>query len=100
MKASEYEFLMSILTKIDTLREGMISYAYLSGNAPMTYTWWEIACSDINMYLNDSRFKALTKAWHKAGKARGMKIIFVACTPSEEKLSKLLENDNLLMNVN
>jgi hypothetical protein len=41
----------------------------------------------------------LSNAWYKAGKALGVKIIFAYAEPIEEKLEKLLNEDNLYINV-
>ena len=86
-------FILSILKKIEESWPGVICYAYKTGNAPMTHVWWEVSVSD-------KRFKTLTNAWHKAAKAQGHKIIFVCgWKPTEEKLVKLAEEDNLILNV-
>jgi len=93
-------FILSILKKVESMKEGVVAYSYKTGNAPMTHVWWEISVSDFDLYMNDKRFKALSNAWHKAAKAKGHKIIFVCgCIPTEEKLVKLMEEDNLILNV-
>ncbi len=93
-------FILSILKKVESMKEGVIAYAYKTGNAPMTHTWWEISVSDFDLYMNDKRFKTLTNAWHKAGVAMGHKIIFVCgWIPTEEKLVKLAEENNLILNI-
>lgn len=93
-------FILSILKKVESLKDGVIAYGYKSGNEPMTHTWWEISVSDFDLYMNDKRFKNLSKAWHAAAKQQGHKIIFVCgWMPTEEKLAKLAEKDNLILNV-
>lgn len=93
-------FILSILKKVESLKDGVVAYAYKSGNVPMTYTWWEISVSDFDLYMNDKRFKSLSKAWSKAAKAQGHKIIFVCgWMPTEEKLVKLAEEENLILNI-
>lgn len=93
-------FILSILKKVEGMKEGVIAYAYKTGNAPMTHTWWEISVSDFDLYMNDKRFKTLSAAWRKAAKAQGEKIIFVCgWMPTEEKLAKLADEDNLILNV-
>lgn len=93
-------FILSILKKVESLKDGVIAYAYKSGNVPMTHTWWEISVSDFDLYMNDKRFKSLSNAWHKAAKAQGHKIIFVCgWMPTEEKLAKLAEEENLILNI-
>lgn len=91
-------FILSIIRKIEALREGVVAYGYKTGNSSMTHTWYEIACSDLDMYLGDERFSKLMRAWHKAAKSKGFKLIFVSCNPDEKKLVKLMEENNLLIN--
>ena len=93
------EFIMSIIRKIESLKEGVIAYAYKDGNENMTHTWYCVCLSDYEMYMNDKRFKALSKAWHTAGKAFGIKVIFAYCNPLEEKMGKLQYDGNLFLNV-
>lgn len=82
------------------MKEGVVAYSYKDGNAPMTHVWWTISVSDFDLYMNDKRFKTLTKAWHKAANAQGEKISFVCgWMPTEEKLVKLANEDNLILNV-
>ena len=93
-------FILSILKKVESMKEGVVAYSYKIGNAPMTHVCWEISVSDFDLYMNDKRFKTLSNAWHKAAKAKGHKIIFVCgWMPTEEKLVKLMEEDNLILNV-
>lgn len=92
--------ILSILKKVESMQDGLIAYAYKTGNEPMTHTWWEISVSDFEFYMHDKRFKALSSAWHEAAKAQGEKLIFVCgWKPTEEKLVKLAEEDNLILNV-
>lgn len=93
------ELLLGICRKIETLKEGVIAFAYLDGNENKSHTWYCVCLNDYEMYTKDKRFIALSNAWRKAGKALGVKIIFACCYPSEEKLGKLLEEENLWMNV-
>lgn len=94
------KFILNILKKIESLQDGIIAYAYKTGNVPMTHTWWEISVSNYELYMHDKRFKTLKNAWHKAALAQGHKIIFVCgCIPTEERLSKLADEDNLILNI-
>lgn len=92
-------FILNILRKVESLKEGVIAYAYLDGNEPMTHTWYCVCLNDYEMYTTDKRFKALSKAWHTAAKAIGIKVIFAYCQPSEERLESLANADNLFLNV-
>lgn len=92
-------FLLNILRKIESLKEGVIAYAYLDGNEKRTHTWYCVCLNDYDMYVNDKRLKALTNAWHTAAKALGIKVVFAYCNPLEEKLETLLNSGNLFLNV-
>ena len=93
-------FLLSVVKKIESLKDGIISYGCLTGNIDMTYTWWQISVSDYDLYMHDERFKRLSRAWYKAALAKGFKLIFVCgWVPSEEKLLKLAEEDNLILSI-
>nr|DAY08609.1 MAG TPA: hypothetical protein [Caudoviricetes sp.] len=85
----------AILTKVDSLREGIVSYAYWKDDLRC----YCVCLSDYEVYTNDKRFRVLSNAWYKAGKALGVKIIFAYAEPIEEKLEKLLNEDNLYINV-
>lgn len=91
---SKESFILSIVKKIESLKEDTVAYGY------KTDKWWEISVSDFNLYMNDERFKRLSNAWHKAAKAKGFKLIFVCgWVPSEQKLLELAESDNLILNI-
>lgn len=93
-------FILNIIKKVESLREGLIAYGYLTGNGPMTFTYWEIAVSDYEFYMKDKRFKALCKAWYQAAKSRGFTLVFVCgWIPKEKVLLELAEKDNLILNV-
>ena len=88
-------FILSILRKVESLKEGVIAYAYKSESG-----WWEISISDFELYMNDKRFKKLSTAWRTAAKAQKEKIIFVCgWMPTEEKLVRLSEDDNLIIDI-
>lgn len=91
-------FILNIIRKIESLDDSVIAYAYQESNESKTHTWWEIACDNVDMYLKDERFKMLKEACYKTVGSQGVKIIFVACEAKEEKLIKLLEENNLLIN--
>lgn len=87
------KFISSILKKIESLKQGIIAYAYFDSN------WYWICLNDFDFYMNDKKFKILAKAWDTAGKALGIKIIFAYCKPKEEFLVKLANDDNLFLNM-
>ena len=88
-------FVLSILKKIESLKEGVISYSTFSKDG-----YYEISVSDFDMYMKDKRFKILTTAWHKASLALGFKIVFVCgWIPTEKKLVELSEQNNLILNI-
>jgi len=93
-------FILKILKNIEETWPEVVCYAYKTGNAMMTYVWWEVSVSDFELYMHDKRFKTLINAWYKAAKVQGHKIIFVCdWKPTEEKLVKLAEDDNLILSV-
>lgn len=101
MKISQnnYNFLKAVLRKIEEMKDGVVAWAYFTGNVPMTNTWWEVAVSDYDLY-QDRRLKSYMNAWHKIGRKRGIKIVFVCgWMPKEKKLAELAQADNLIMNI-
>lgn len=94
------KLLLNIVRKIESLKDGVIAYAYRSGNATMTFQYWEVSVSDFDLYMNDKHFKMLCEAWRKAAEAKGEKLIFVCgWVPTEEKLLELANNDNLIIDI-
>lgn len=94
------KFILSVLKKIESLKDGVIAYAYKTGNATMTHTWWEVSVSDFDLYMNDKRFKNLSNAWHKAAIVHNVRLVFVCgWVPTEERLSKLADENNLILNI-
>lgn len=94
------KLLLNIVCKIESLKDGVIAYAYRNGNATMTFQHWEVSVSDFDLYMNDKHFKTLCEAWRKAAEAKGEKLIFVCgWVPTEEKLLELANNDNLIMDI-
>lgn len=93
-------FLLSVVKKIESLKEGVICYAYKTGNESMNNAWWEVSISDFDLYQKDSRLKALSNAWRKAANSQGFKIVFVCgWSPTEKRLVDLAEKDNLILNI-
>lgn len=90
-------FIYSVLTKCESLREGLIAYAHEESNISGTHKWMEVCVSDLDLYMHDQRFKALTRAWHKAAAKMGFRLVFCYCNPKEKKLLELAEADNLIM---
>lgn len=87
------KFIYSIIRKIESLKQGIIAYAYKD-----EICYW-ICLNDFDFYTSDKRFRTLSDAWHKAAKALGIDITFVYCEPKEDALAKLAEEDNLFLNV-
>lgn len=93
------KFIQSVLAKCESLRDGVIAYAYQQSNMSGTHRWIEICVSDLDLYFNDQRFKALTRAWHTVALKKGFKLIFCYCCPKEKKIEELAEKGNLIMNI-
>lgn len=88
-------FLLGILRTVDGMKDGIISYCYKDSDMKC----YCICLNCYDLYTSDKRFKALSEAWHKAANSLGIKIAFFYCTAIEEKLAKLLEQDNLLFHL-
>ena len=92
-------FIFEIVRKTESLRDGLIAYAYAERAVPSAPEIWWICVSDYDFYREDQRFKVLCKAWHKAARARGINLSIVYCNPLEKKLNQLSNDDNLILNV-
>ena len=92
-------FIRGVLAKCESLRNGVVAYAHEEKNSTGTYRWTEVCVSDLDMYFNDQRFKALTRAWHTVALKKRFKLIFCYCNPKEKRLAELAEKDNLIMNI-
>lgn len=90
-------FILSILKKLEDTYPGLIAFAYVDGGGGRK--WWMVCLSDFDVYFHDKRFQVLKKAWHKAGAARGMNIVFCNWRPIEKNLVKLANEENLLLNL-
>jgi len=97
MKGSD--FVQGIISKIESMNKSVIAFAYTNGNVTGTHKWWEICIDDYDMYSKDTRYKTLKNAWHKAARARNIKLLFCYRKPDEKMLTKLMEENSLLMNV-
>lgn len=90
-------FILSVIQKIDKL--GVISWGFQQSNSTGTFKWWTIGMNDYDIYKSDIRFQNLASAYRKIARKRGIKLIFVYQNATEEILSKLLNEENLLMDV-
>ena len=93
------KFIQAVLAKCESLRPGVIAYAYQNANVGGTYSWMEICVSDLDMYFNDARFRALRRAWVKVAEKQRFKLVFCCCSPKEKRLAELAQNGNLIMNI-
>lgn len=85
------KFIFSIISKLESLRQGIISFAYYDSGI-----YW-VCVNDYDLYMNDEKFKLLRNTWYVAGKALGIKTIFIFKEPTEEFLLKLADMDNLFL---
>lgn len=93
-------FILNILSKIEKIWPDVICYSYRVSNPSKTHFWWEVSVSNFEVYMENKRFKNLSKAWRKAAEIRGFKIIFICgWIPTEDKLIKLANEDNLIINL-
>lgn len=93
------KFIRGVLAKCESLRPGVIAYAYQNGNVSKTHVWMEVCVSDLDMYFRDERFRKLTQVWYRVAARMGLGLIFCYCNPKEEKLASLAEQNNLIMNI-
>lgn len=62
--------------------------------------WLEVSVSQFEFYMHDEKFKACKDKWGKVFEKMGLKLIFVCgWMPTEEKLVKLSEENNLILNI-
>jgi len=89
---------LSILQKIESLKEGVICIAHEDYYPDGSLRWYWIAVNDYAFYAQDKRFKTFSKAYHKAAKAKGINVAFCYCSMSEDYLLRLANENNLIMN--
>ena len=92
-------FIFDIVRKTESLRDGIVAYAYAEQSVPSAPEIWWVCVSDYNFYLEDQRFRALCNAWHKVAKARGINLSITYCNPMEKRLNQLANADNLILNI-
>ena len=92
-------FLLSVLVKIESLKEGIICISHSDQYPDGSLRWHWIAVNDYELYAHDKRFKTFSAAYRKAAQARGLKLVFCYSTMSEENLLKLANENDLLMNI-
>lgn len=94
------KLILTIIKQIERLDPTLFVYGYQNSNLPHSNTWYEISVSDYEFYMNDERFKSLEKKWGKIAKNSRVKIIFVCgWKPTEERLVKLMNENNLILNI-
>lgn len=87
------KFLMSIIRKIESLQEGLITYAFFDS------PWYWFCLNDFEFYMHNRCFNNLTKVWHKVSKTLNIRIVFVYKEPSEDFLLKKANENNLYLNI-
>ena len=92
-------FIFDIVRKTESLRDGIVAYAYAEQAVPSAPEIWWVCVSDYNFYLEDQRFRVLCNAWHKAAMARGINLSIAYCNPMEKRLNQLANADNLILNI-
>lgn len=92
---SERNFIYNLVRQTEE-RFKCICYAYKDGNDTKTHVWWSICIDNYELYFSDE-FRKWTKEWHDKSRNNRMRILFCYCNPSEEKLAKLAEEDNLVL---
>lgn len=92
------EFLLKVIRKLET-EFNVTSWAYKEYNSTKTHMWWMVGLNDYEIYSHNSKFKALSKAYHIIAKKNNINLVFVYQNVSEEILSKLSDEDNLILNL-
>lgn len=95
----DLKFLRGILAKTEALKNGVVSWASERVDATGTNHWTEVCVSDADFYFNDAQFKRWREVWHSVAHKRGLRLIFAFCPPDEQRLAKLANENNLLMNL-
>lgn len=95
---SERSTVLKIVKAVESEFEDVIAYAHLDGNAPKTYTWWNVCISNYELYCSKG-FKEFSKAMHNKYEPKGVRLLFCYCNPIEKKLFELAEQENLIMNL-
>lgn len=90
--------ILKVVCAIESLKEGTICYAYYDKSYEH-YEFWAICVNDFQFYMSDKRFIALCGAWRKILRTKGCRVSFCYQNPTEKILSKLADEDNLIMNV-
>lgn len=91
-------FILTIIKAIER-KFGVISWGYEDSNLDKSVCWWFICINDYEVYTSNEDFKKMTNAYFTIGKKRGIKIIFSFCKENENKLYKMSEENNLIMNI-
>ena len=92
---SEESFIFT-LVKDTEKRWGCLCWASRNSNSSGSNKWWDICIDDWELYTSEE-YKQWIKEWRD--KANGIGLLFCYCNPSEEKLLKLSEEGNLIMNI-
>lgn len=92
---SNEELIYNIVTKLEE-RFGCLAWAHKEFKPDGSFRWWSICIDDYEIYRKDIVFKKLTSAWHKVSKK---KLVFFYQSANEKIFEKLLNEDNLIMNV-
>ena len=92
-------FLLSVIRKVESLREGVICIAYserYEGN-PNCYYW--VAVDDFDFYSKDEKLKTLSKQYQTIASKNGVKMAVCYQSMTETSLLKLANENDLLMNI-
>lgn len=108
MKGEE-EFVLSIIKKLESIKEGLVCFSYVCKYDPdgreiknPDAIFRFIAMDNYEFYKTlyfEKRTFNLIKVWRKISDKMGLKIVFCYRNPIESQLVELLKDDNLIMNV-
>lgn len=92
---SNERLILNIVIKLEE-KFGVLAWAHKDFMSDGSFRWWSICIDNYEVYKNDKVFKKLTYAWHKVSK---QKLVFFCQSAQEKNFEKLLNENNLIMNV-
>lgn len=95
---NEGAIIFKLVKTVEVDRPDVIAFGYIERDLGKRNLWWVVAVSDYS-YYQSPEFNARRKAWNLLTSKLGMKVIFAFRKPTEEILTKLSEQNNLVLNL-
>lgn len=94
------KLILTIIKQVERIDPTLFVYGYQTANESRTHIWWEISVSNFEFYIHNETFLKIVKQWHNITKGKGINVIFVCGgKPTEERLVKLMNENNLILNI-